>query len=134
MLWMHCKNMYSLLYLGMLFFILTWVVLHLSGTALQIIKVDPVNGSNDKVCWNGNMSCRSLNYALGGVNHSNITIQLFNGLIHLSSFNNTMSNLSFINITGTGITTTTIQCSDTKAGLYFVGIRNLTISFCCNYF
>jgi len=120
--------MYSFLYLGMLLFILTWVVLHLSGTALQIIKVDPVNGSNDQVCLNGIGSCRSLNYALGGVNHSNITIQLFNGLIHLSSFNNTMSNLSFINITGTGITTTTIQCSDTKAGLYFVGIRNLTIA------
>lgn len=80
----------------MLLFILVWVMMYPSGAAQLIIKVDPINGTNDTVCWTGNVSCKGLNYALEGVNRNNTKIQLFNGSINLQLFNTTVSGLSYI--------------------------------------
>lgn len=93
-----------------------------------LIKVDPVNGTNQLNCWNGTVSCKGLNYALQGVNHNNnITIWLFSGVINLSSSNTTeLANISNITIVGSG--NTTLQCNTTNAGLYFVMLTDLTIA------
>ena len=96
-------------------------------TFQHTIHVDPNNGTDHHNCWNETLICKSLNYALGGVIYDNITIQLSSGLIELSISNTTLSDLSSFTIVGTGIAVTTIQC-DTKAGLFFVRITDLTMA------
>ena len=116
----------------MLRLILLWSILYLSISesieATINISIDPINGTNDQECLENvsNVSCKSLEYALGGI-RNDIRVQLPGGLVTLSSFNNTVSNLSNIIIAGTGISTTTIQCISSRAGLYFVNITKLTI-------
>ena len=130
----------------MLRFILVWAMVYLSETAQLpntinvnpiTINVNPINGTNDQECLNttsNDVSCKSLDYALGGI-QDNTRVQLHSGLIKLSSFNNTLSNFSNITIAGTGISSTTIQCNNIRAGLHFVNVSfltivNLTISNC----
>ena len=113
----------------MLLFIIIWTIVY-SVEATQdftTIKVDPINSVDDMTCWNGRVTCRSLNYALGCVNDNTI-IQLVNGSVNLSSSNTTLRGLSIIAIVGTGITRTTVQCNSSNAGLYFIGINNLTLA------
>ena len=95
------------------------------------IKVNPINGVDDPTCWIGSVTCKSLNYALEGVMYNkfdNTTIQLSSGSMNLSSSNTKLSGLFNITIVGTGITTTTVQCNSSNAGLYFVGIEYLTLA------
>ena len=113
----------------MLLFIIIWTILYPVEAIQDVtIKVDPINGVDDMTCWNGSISCKSVNYALGGVIYSNTAIRLVNGLMNLSSSNTTLCGLSNITIVGTGITSTTVQCNSSNAGLYFIGINNLTIA------
>ena len=80
------------------------------GVAIQhTIHVDPINGKDHQNCWNEtSSSCKTLNYALGGVNQDNVTVQLSSGVFNLSTANTTLSNLSNFTIVGNGITATTI--------------------------
>ena len=96
-------------------------------TIQHTIHVDPNSGRDHPNCWNG--TCKSLNYALGGVTNNNTTIQLSNGSIELSISNTTLSDHSDFTIVGRGIIATTIQCNDSRAGLYFVRMTNLTMAY-----
>ena len=111
-----------------LLFTLVWVLTMVKLTTQLVIKVDPDNGAYDPDCWNGIVSCKSLNFALGGVNLSNTTVQLPSGSVNLSISNTTISDLSGLTIVGNGITATAIQCSNVRAGLLFTGMSNLTIA------
>ena len=113
----------------MLLFIIIWTIVYpIEATQdFTTIKVDPVNGVDDSTCWNSSVTCKSLNYALGGVSDNTI-IQLVNGSVNLSSSNTTLRGLSNITIVGTGITRTTVQCNSSNAGLYFIRINNLTLA------
>ena len=107
---------------------LIWALAIVHLTTELVIKVDPENGAYDPDCWNAIVSCKSLNFALGGVNLSNTTVQLPSGSVNLSISNTTISDLSGFTIVGNGITATTIQCSNARAGLLFTGMSNLTIA------
>ena len=122
-------RMLSFLYLDMLLhFILIWTMVYLTQAGQwTTIKVDPIYGTDNQTCWTGNVSCKSLNYALQDANN-NTTIQLSNGTINLFPSNTTLSNLVNITIVGTGITSTTIQCNISNTGLYFIRIYILTIA------
>ena len=116
----------------MLWLILVWSMVYLLVSeplqATNNIHVDPINGNDQECLKNGsNVSCKSLEYALGGMKNAT-RIQLPSGLVNLSQFNNTRLCLSNITIAGAGISNTTIQCISTRAGLYFVNIANLTIA------
>ena len=99
-----------------------------SITVQHTIHVDPNNGTDHRDCWNGSLICKSLNYALGGVINDNTTVQLSSGIIKLSTSNTMLSGLSNFAIVGRGLTATTIQCNDTKAGLSFIRMTNLTMA------
>ena len=112
-------------------FILIWILAAVNITFSHMIHkiyVDPVNGKDSELCLHKISTCGSLNYALGGVNHNETTIHLSSGLIELSISNTTLTDLSNFTIVGTGIAATTIQCNDTKAGLFFVRITDLTMA------
>lgn len=109
-------------------FILIWILATVNVTFPRHIYVDPVNGIDSQLCLDKISICRSLNYAMGGVRHNNTTISLSNGTIELSTFNTALSDLSHFTIEGRGLTATTVQCNDTKAGLSFVRMTSLTIA------
>ena len=109
--------------------ILLWmlVTISLPVTAQHVIQVNPRHGFDNKYCLEETFSCKTLSYALGGVNYSNTTVELSGGSIILSTAY-TLSDLSNFAIVGNGITATTIQCNSTNTGLSFVGMNDLTIA------
>ena len=112
-------------------FILIWILAAVNVTVAfrhTVIYVDPVNGKDTKLCLSEISNCKSLNYAFKGVNHNYTTIYLASGLIELSTSNITISDYSNFTIVGRGIIATTIQCNDSRAGLYFVRMTNLTMA------
>ena len=109
--------------------ILLWILgtVNLSVATPHVIRVDPVNGVDVELCWTGNLNCRSLHYALKGVTFSDTTVMLFSGSINLT-VSNILYNLSSIIIVGSGVTATTIECGDSRVGLSFIGMTDLTIA------
>ena len=126
------SDIFVVIPLEMLLFLLMWTVVHpVEAQYLTTMKVNPINGTDDPTCWNGSVTCKSLNFALRGVVYDNTIIQLSSGSMNLSSSNTTLSGLFGITnftIVGTGITNSTVQCNSSNAGLYFVGITNLTLA------
>ena len=122
----------------MLWYILIWTLAAVNhGLAIQhTIRVDPKNGKDQQNCWNEpSSSCKTLNYALGGVSQNDTVVQLSSGVINLSTPNTTLTDLSNFTVEGAGIIATTIQCNSSGAGLFFVRMTNvmmanLTISNC----
>ena len=112
-----------------LLFILLWILgtVNLSAATPHMIQVDPVNGVDIELCWTGNLNCKSLHYALKGVVFSDTTVMLFSGSINLTA-SNILYNLSSIIIVGSGVTATTIECGDSRVGLSFIGMTDLTIA------
>ena len=99
---------------------LVWLMISISETALH--KTSPADGTSNSGC---NVTCTK---SLDCVNGSNTTIKLCSGLIDLTlPLYITNSNAPIL-ISGTGVSTTIIQCTNTRAGLCFKGIRNLTIA------
>ena len=111
----------------MLLCVLIWALTTVNPTVADVIKVDPNHGADNPDCWNGTLSCKSLNFALGGVIHNNTTVELSSGLIDLSISNTTLFDLSDFAIVGNGITATTIQCNNTMSGLSF--IKHISYTF-----
>ena len=121
----------------MLLSILIWILttVTIASPRPVVYYVDPVNGKDSRLCLDEITSCKTLNYALGGVKHNDITIWLSNGSIELSMSNTILSDLSDFTIVGRGLTATTVLCNNAKAGLSFVrmtnvAMANLTITNC----
>ena len=93
-----------------------------------VYYVNPVNGRDSQLCLDAISSCKTLNYALGGVKYNDTMISLSSGSIELSTSYTTLSDLSKFAIVGKGLTATTIQCNDTKAGLSFIRMTDLTMA------
>ena len=107
----------------MMLLILVWLMISISETALH--KTSPADGIRNS---SFSMTCKK---SLDGVNGSNTTIQLCSGLIDLTLplyIMNSSGTISNLVISGTGVSTTIIQCTNTRAGLCFIGIRNLNIT------
>ena len=107
-----------------------WLALALCATgAAIIIEVDNTRGDDTASCYSTNGGvCKTLDYALtNGIQFSNTTIMIQEGVYSMSLLNLSFYDLADVAIYGAGTKLTVIKCNF-GMGLGFFNVKNLTLA------
>ena len=109
------------------------IILFISQLVLSmdhVVKIDGVNGKDCVECLNSTLlPCKSLSFIAANLTRNNsVGIEIVGNLLNLTvpiEFNG----YTYLTIRGSGLSQTVLYCNESEAGIAFVNVHYLTLTF-----